>query len=130
MLLSETWLDYTGNTELIETSPSNSFDHCTYTNRREGGITVIYKNILNCKSLSFDSYLTFEYLSSVINSVSPPILLLTIYHPPRLKRGLLSEIGERFSQITSKFDCIVISCDFNIKVNNSNNSDTKNLLVY
>lgn len=126
MLLTGTWLDYTGNTELIEASPSNSFDDCTYTNRK-GGITVIYKNIFNCKSLSFDSY-TFEYLSLVINSVSPPILLLIIYHPRRLKRGFLEETGELFSQITSKFDCIVISCDFNIYVKSSNNSDTKQFI--
>lgn len=44
VILTETWLDNTANTELAETSPSNYSNYDL--------VAVIYKNIFSCKSLS------------------------------------------------------------------------------
>lgn len=118
MLITETLLD---DTELIETSPTNyNFEYCSLPNKRGGGISVC-----NYLSFAFDSYLSFECLSLVINSISPLVLLLTVYYPPGLRRGFLEEINELFSKTTTKFDCIIISGNFSIHTDGSRHSDIK-----
>lgn len=90
ILLTETWLDETGSKELIEASPSDfSFSHFTRSNKKGGGVVAIFADILSCKIILFGSYSTFEYLALVMKSANP-CLVLTVYHPPRLKKGLIS----------------------------------------
>lgn len=104
IILTETWLDETGTKELIEASPSNfSFSHCTRPSKKGGGIAAIFSDILSCKSVSFGVYFTFEYLALVTRSVHL-CLMLTIYRPPRLKKGFISEFGELLSKITVEYD--------------------------
>lgn len=116
ILLTETWLDETGKKELLETSPPNfSFSRCTRTSKKGGGVAAIYSDILSCKSIHLGSYSTFEYLALAIRS-DYPCLLLTIYRPPRLKKGFLTEFSELLSQITVEYDYILILGDFNIHI--------------
>lgn len=89
ILLTETWLDETGSKELTEASPSNfSLSHCTRSNKRGGGVAAIFTDGLLCKSITFGSYSTSEYLALVIRSVYPS-LVLTVYHPPKQKKKAL-----------------------------------------
>ena len=63
ILLTETWLDETGNKELVDASPSNfSFSHCTRSNKK-GGVATIFFQIF--------------HLALIIRSVYPsPVLSL------------------------------------------------------
>ena len=83
IILTETWVDETGTKELIEASPSNfSFSHYSRSSKKGGGIAVIFSDILSCKSVSFGSYFTFEYLALLTRSIHP-CLMLRIYCPLR-----------------------------------------------
>ena len=119
IILTETWLDETGTKELIDVSPSNfSLSHCTRPSKKGGGITAIFSDILSCKRVSFGVYFTFYtiililliYLALVTRSVHPCVML-TIYRPPRLKKGFVSEFGELLSKITVEYDSILIHID-------------------
>ena len=119
ILLTETWLDETGTKELIEASPSQfSFSQCNRPSKKGGGIAAIFSDILSCKCVLFGVYSTFEYLTLVPKSVHP-CLVITIYRPPRLKKGFISEFGEFLSKITVNYDSILISGDFNIHIDNT-----------
>ncbi len=78
--------------------------------------------------MPYDNYQSFKYLALVIQSISPAILLLTVYHPPKLKKGFLEELGELLSNITVDFDSIIISGNFDVRVDDSNNPDTRQFI--
>lgn len=104
ILLTETWLDDTGSKERIEASPSNfSFSHCIRPNKKVGGVAAIFSDILSCKTTSFGSYSTFEYLALITRSACH-CLVLTLYCSPKLKNGFLSEFGELL-KITVECTC-------------------------
>ncbi len=83
IFLTETWLDTTGNKELIETAPTNfNFSHCTRSHRKGGGIAFLY---IICQTVPLGDFSAFECLAVVVKSVVPT-LLLTVCHPPKLKK--------------------------------------------
>ena len=84
---------------------SFSISQCSRSNKK-GGCVAIFSDMLSCKNISFGLYSIFEYLALIIKSVCP-CLVLTVYHPPRL-RGFLSEFGELLSKITVEYDSILI----------------------
>lgn len=87
-----------------------------------------YENIYNCKTLLLDNFVTCKYLGLINNCVSPPVLLLTIYPPPRLRRNFLEKNAELFSKMTT-FDCMITSGDFNIHTDSSSSSDSGQLIT-
>lgn len=71
ILLTETWLDQTGNAELTETSTVDySFFRSTRTNTKRGGIAALYSKFLKCKSVAFGDFQSFEYSSIIVQSVT------------------------------------------------------------
>lgn len=61
--------------------------------------------------------------------VFPPVLLLTIYPPPRLSCGFLEKIPEPFSKMTT-FDYMIVSGDLNIHTDSrSSSSDSRQLIT-
>lgn len=108
----------------METSPTSySSEYCTHKTGGVGGslLYVETKNI-NYKSLSFDSYPSFELLSLVINSVSTAVFLF-------LDREMAS--WKKLFRNLIILLCQVICCQceyFNSHTDKSNSSDSS--LVY
>ncbi len=71
MFLIETWLeDNCSATVLTETAPPNfNFISVCRTVRRGGGVAALFKDVYQCKQVSFGQYLSFEYLGIVLKSL-------------------------------------------------------------
>ncbi len=68
MFLIETWLeDNCSATVLTETAPPNfNFISVCRTVRRGGGVAALFKDVYQCKQVSFGQYLSFEYLGILL----------------------------------------------------------------
>ncbi len=82
MFLYETWLkNNCSATVLNETAPPNfNFTSVCRTVRRGGGAVALFKDVYQCKQISFGQYMYFEYLDIVLKC-APRILF--IYRPPK-----------------------------------------------
>ncbi len=71
MFLIETWLeDNCSATVLTETAPPNfNFISVYRTVRRGGGVAALFKDVYQCKQVSFGQYLSFEYLVCIFCTV-------------------------------------------------------------
>ena len=97
--------------------------------RRGGGIANIFKDIFQCKQASYGDFTSFECLCALIKC-SPNILLVTIYRPPRCSaHAFLDEFRELLSTICLQYDCIIVSVDFNLHVDDPKNTSTKEFLT-
>lgn len=108
----------------METSPTGySSEYCSHKTGGVGGsLLYVEKKNINYKSLSFDSYSSFELLSLVINSVSTAVFLL-------LDREMAS--WKKLFRNLIVLLCQVIWCQceyFNTHIDKSNNSGSS--LVY
>ena len=93
-----------------------------------GGVAKIFNTSLQCKQISHGDFASFEYICALVKG-SPCILLLTIYRPPKHSaKVFLEEFGELLTNICLSFDCLIISGDFNIHVDNPENTYSKELL--
>ncbi len=117
MFLIETWLeDNCSATVLTETAPPNfNFISVCRTVRRGGGVAALFKDVYQCKQVSFGQYLSFEYLGIVLKG-APRILFIIIYRPPKYSPAFVEEFTELLSMIFSEFDCFAIAGDFNIHI--------------
>ncbi len=126
MFLIETWLEDNCNaTVLTETAPPNfNFISVCRTVRRGGGVAALFKDVYQCKQVSFGQYLSFEYLGIVLKG-APRILFIIIYRPPKYSPAFVEEFTELLSMISSEFDCFAIAGDFNIHIDNAEIKTTK-----
>ncbi len=126
MFLNETWLeDSCSATVLTETAPPNfNIISVCRTVRRGGGVAALFKDVYQCKQVSFGQYLSFEYLGIVLKG-APRILFIIIYRPPKYSPAFVEEFTELLSMISSEFDCFAIAGDFNIHIDNAETKTTK-----
>lgn len=75
--------------------------------------------MLPCKTVSFGPYAAFEYLAL---RQSNNLLIVTVYRPPQYNAGFISDFEDFLSNTVTNYDCILISGDFNIHVDNMANS--------
>ncbi len=123
-LLTETWLDINGAATLIETVPLNfSFFHTTRNDRRGGGIAAVFSDIYGCKEVYLGNFISFEYLALSVHCKTT-VLIVTVYCPPKSKCGFLEEFSQLLSEVSTDYDCLVISGDFNIHIDIETNPDT------
>ncbi len=117
MFLIETWLeDNCSATVLTETAPPNlNFISVCRTVRRGGGVAALFKDVYQCKQVSFGQYLSFEYLGIVLKGARR-ILFIIIYRPPKYTPAFVEEFTELLSMISSEFDCFAIAGDLNIHI--------------
>ncbi len=80
---------------------------------RGGGGAALFKDVYQCKRISFGQYLSFEHLGIVLK-VAPRILFIIIYRPLKYFPAFVKEFTELLSMISSEFDCFTIAGDFNI----------------
>ena len=130
MLLNETWLeDSCSSTILNETAPPNfTFMSVCRAVRRGGGEAALFKDVYQCKQVSFGDYLSFEYLGIVLKG-APRILLLVIYRPPKYSPAFVEDFTELLSATSSEFDCFAITGDFNIHIENAESKMAKEILT-
>ncbi len=130
MFLIETWLeDNCSATVLTETAPPNfNFISVCRTVRRGGGVAALFKDVYQCKQVSFGQYLSFEYLGIVLKG-APRILFIIIYRPPKYSPVFVEEFTELLSMISSEFDCFAIAGDFNIHIDNAEIKTTKEMIT-
>ncbi len=128
MFLNETWLeDSCSATVLTETAPPNfNCIRVCRTVRRGGG--ALFKDVYQCKQVSFGQYLSFEYLGIVLKG-APHILFIIIYRPPKYSPAFVEEFTELLSMISSEFDCFAIAGDFNIHIDNAEIKTTKEIIT-
>ncbi len=129
MFLIETWLeDNCSATFLTETAPPNfNFISVCRTVRR-GGVAALFKDVYQCKHVSFGQYLSFEYLGIVLKG-APRILFIIIYRPPKYSPAFVEEFTELLSMISSEFDCFAVAGDFNIHIDNAEIKTTKEIIT-
>ncbi len=125
MFLIETWLeDNCSATVLTETaSPNFNFISVCRTVRRGGGVAALFKDVYQCKQVSFGQYLSFEYLGIVLKG-APRILFIITY-----SSAFVEEFTELLSMISSEFDCFAIAGDFNIHIDNAEIKTTKEIVT-
>ncbi len=130
MFLIETWLeDNCSATVLTETAPPNfNFISVCRTVRRGGGVAALFKDVYQCKQVSFGQYLSFEYLGIVLKG-APRILFIIIYRPPKYSPAFVEEFTELLSMISSEFDCFAIAGDFIIHIDNAEIKTTKEIIT-
>ncbi len=129
MFLIETWLEDNCRTVLTETAPPNfNFISVCRTVRRGGGVAALFKDVYQCKQVSFGQYLSFEYLGIVLKG-APRILFIIIYRPPKYSPAFVEEFTELLSMISSEFDCFAIAGDFNIHIDNAEIKTTKEIIT-
>ncbi len=58
-----------------------------------------------------------------------PVILLVLYHPPRLNKGFLDDFGELLSMILTDFEYVLITGDFNIHMDVISDLSTVNFTV-
>ncbi len=128
--LNETWLeDSCSATVLNETAPPNfNFISVCRTVRRSGGVAALFKDVYQCKQVSFGQYLSFEYLGIVLKG-APRILFIIIYRPPKYSPAFVEEFTELLSMISSEFDCFAVAGDFNIHIDNAEIKTTKEIIT-
>ena len=126
----ETWLDLANNmSTLIESAtPNYNFMSAIRENKKGGGIATIFNASFQCRQSLFCDFVSFEYLSTIIKG-SPQIILLIIYRPPKHSpKVCLEELSELLSGICLEYDCDIKSGDFNLHVDNPENSYASELL--
>ena len=96
--------------------------------RRGGGVAALFKDVYQCKQVSFGQYLSFEYLGIVLKG-APCILFIIIYRPPKYSPAFVEEVTEMLSMISSEFDCFAIAGDFNVHIDNAENKTTKEMIT-
>ena len=128
MFLTETWLNKNGSAALIEASPPNySFFQSIRTGKKGGGTATITTDALCCRSISFDDFASFEY-HAIVLKCQPPVLTVTVYRPPKQCPTFLTDFSELLSIIHTNYDKIIITGDFNIHVDNGNDSKARDFM--
>ena len=127
LLLTETWLGTDAPTVLTEASPPDFyFLFSTRVGKKGGGTASFFKNTLKSNEVSFNSYSSFEHHAFVFSS--PPVLSISVYRPPQHSSTFISDFADLLTIIHATYDRILITGDFNIHVNKSSDSMSRDFL--
>lgn len=74
--------------------------------------------------MSLGDFPSFEYLCAVLKC-SPRVLLLNICRPPKYYADFFDDVNELLSSISTDFDCLVITGDFNFHTDDLNDKGAK-----
>lgn len=128
MFLTETWLQPTDCSQLVEACPPHS--ECFNQPRvsgRGGGIACVYRKNFNCQLVHFNEFSSFEALTFKLTG-SQSILFAIIYRPPKPPGRFLAEFPEFLSSLVLNHDRVVLCGDFSLHVDDSTNSQAADLL--
>ncbi|XP_051243966.1 uncharacterized protein LOC127356337 isoform X9 [Dicentrarchus labrax] len=142
LLTTETWLkNNNAGKVLTKASPPNYTSHYQVrVGQRGGGVAIQFSQELQGKKNPFDSITTFECVVTVLHhdEWNQPVPFINVYHPPRYNRAtfktFLNEFQKVLAHLKEKYNSIVVTGDFNIRVKKTTNSFTDEfyniLLIY
>ena len=81
-------------------------------------VLLTSSKIPSCKDLDCCTY-KYKYAQ---------VLIITVYRPPKSKYVFLNDFSELLSKVSMDYDCVIISGDFNIQVDNQTDSDGRNFI--
>ena len=105
--------------------------HANREGKRGGGVAIIYRKDIKVKPISASSieYATFEYSHCIIQSMGIKIQLVCVYRRQVKSLNMFCEEFENFMEsIFYQGDKTILVGDFNVWVDDANNSDTKKML--
>ncbi len=128
MFLIETWLeDNCSATVLTETAPPNfNFISVCRTVRRGGGVAALFKDVYQCKQVSFGQYLSFEYLGIVLKGAPRILFIIT---GPKIFSSLCWRVHRTVINDFHRVWLFAIAGDFNIHIDNAEIKTTKEIIT-
>ena len=120
MFLTEIWLDSAAADTLALSCPTGySFMNICREVKKGGGLAIIFSDILICKPLCLGTYSSFEYQATILECKCP-VLMITVYRPPKLSKALfLTEIADLLSICSTDYDRALLTGDYNLHVDNA-----------
>jgi len=116
LFITETWLNDADMSPIAELVPNGcSYLSTSRSNRRGGGLAVIFNNKMKCKLLPVETFMSFEVQLMKID-LPLPVLCALIYRPPSYNKNFIDDFYEFLSVIVPSADRILIMGDFNIHV--------------
>ena len=130
LFLTETWLDNKNSAAIvIEATPPNfNTFNVSHAGEKGGGVAALYRNKFQCKQVHFGGFASFEYLSFLLKH-SQQILFITVYRPPKYCSSFIDDFTDLLSLTSTEYDCLVITGDFNVHIDNTLDKYAKELTV-
>ena len=119
LALTETWLSPDTPTPILNslTPPGYELLHSPRTDRRGGGLALIYRSSLNLSHIQLPSFTSFECLAARLTYASKSFILLVIYRPPNTSQhDFVSELSNLLDDLSTSPSELLIAGDFNIHV--------------
>ncbi|KAJ8247213.1 hypothetical protein COCON_G00234620, partial [Conger conger] len=125
LCLTETWQQPNDFSQLNQTIPPGFVYICQpRPSGRGGGLAILYNEKWKVSSLTVPVHRSFESVALQINGPTPTILV-TVYRPPKPSREFLNEFSAFLTSLCSLSPNIILLGDFNIHMDNVNNTLTK-----
>lgn len=128
-VLTETWIkqsDPTYNTVWNELLPEGyRFFNQSRVGTRGGGVGIVFsKSVTTSQPLQLGSFSSFEYIAvKMCINTDEPFILLVIYRPPKTSLSIfLSQFDMIMSMCKSEYDNILVAGDFNLHLDNAQDS--------
>ena len=133
MALTESWLSTDDLVHISDMTPSGySLVQKPRTDRPGGGIALIFKTHLKIKQLTSLDHVSFENMEFPVTSTNSSVRLVILYRTPysqshKVTTGVfLREFSEFMESRIACPGSLVITGDFNLRVNNNSDKDAQN----
>ena len=126
--LTETWIKPYDSAVCANLTPNRySFKNIHRPNQKGGGVGLLYKSNLDVKIHPENKLASFEHLLATFKTKANSFNLLVIYRPPNTSSfgQFLEEFTEIVIDIIASKKEVLIGGDFNIHLDNENDSETK-----
>ena len=127
LALSETWLKPDSLPETLNsiTPDGYSFMHVPRESGRGGGVAFVYRSLFEFRSMNFQRFSSFEIIGAKLCLESASYIFVNIYRPPSSSiASFVDEFSVLLESLGTSTSDIFISCDFNIHVDNYDESAT------
>ena len=134
LAITETWLksEDTDGATVKDLCPTGyDFIHQPRLNGLGGGVGLLYRSVFQVRSNDIKTFSTFEYLDVFVNYDSTCLNIIVLYRPPNTSvRVFIDEFSSLLEQVVLLTDYPLIVGDFNIHVDNPDDSEAADFDVY
>ncbi|CAJ1050453.1 PREDICTED: uncharacterized protein LOC104949780 [Xyrichtys novacula] len=118
LCLTETWHNHLDLFPLNQaTPPRYSYLHQPRLTGRGGGVAFIHKQTLKTTPIPTPTVHSFEHISVKLPGPTP-LVIVTIYHPPKPHPSFLSDFSELVTQLNTISSSVLLLGDFNFHIDN------------